>query len=207
MSAGWSEAASVAQLIAAVATLALAGFTGWLAKRTHDLAVEAQTATRAAGRQADATQALAEEAQRDRELLWQPILSAKREAVTTSADSYIEHDVTISNVGSGPAINVIYAGRKGDDTAWCFIRGIQVRGGGDYRIPSTGTASEALQARLFAAPAGETGRPLRVLICSDIFGNRYRFTDDERIEVSRHGDHAPPDWALVWRFGSERLPG
>lgn len=124
--------------------------------------------------------------------------------VPVEAEEYAESDVVISNVGRGPAINCVFASRSHRDECdrWCYSRAFNVKEGGVRGPMDVGSRHGSVVWELIAPSPGDTVRPRRVLLCSDIFANRYRFSDAERVEVSRHDNPNPPPWAITWRFGA-----
>lgn len=183
---------NVLDSLVAAGTLSLAGVTAWLAFKTRDLARSAARQAQAASEEAEATNQLANEARRDRELIWRPILSVEVGSPTVGEHTYDEGDVRISNVGTGPALNCAYASWTPDGASsgftprHCFVRGFDL-----------GNAGSPITWSLFVPPPGSNDRLRRVLVCSDIFGNRYRFGSGE-IEISPRGNENPPEWAITW---------
>ena len=198
--------AAVAQIVAAGGTSYLALKTRALTKKTMDLAMKTEEVAKqtaraadAGAREAKATEALAAEARRDRELTWQPLLTVDMptEGWSSQSSPYIER-LIVMNVGRGPAVECIYASRH--DAEWCLLTVEGIREGGDSGTRVAGNQTRMIPWELFEPPehaTDRTSRLMRVLMCSDQFGNRYRFGGFPA-EVSRVSDEKRPGWA-TWR--------
>ena len=107
----WVTFGGIAQLVAAAATVTLAGVTAWMAKRTHDVAEETK-------REARATQSLADEAPTDRELVWRPQLDLTACGVQMESGKFF---AKVFNAGGGPAIGCKVLVRLPDQiNVWCL---------------------------------------------------------------------------------------
>ncbi len=183
-----------------LASFAVAGGTLVLAWITRRAVVEARRASEAARDEGQATLAIATEAHRDRELTWRPVLTWEVTDQTAAGSATWAETVVIKNVGHGPAIACEYV--SVDDDRWAYRRGFALRAGEVVNL-----SAEALEPPwaeepqgLFdpAAGARRTGhRPnrMRVLMCSDILGRRWRFFEDFPPESVAGDEPNPPPWA------------
>ncbi len=183
-----------------LASFAVAGGTLVLAWFTRRAVAEARQASDAARAEAQATLTIATEAHRDRELVWRPVLTWELTDVKAAGSGAWAETVAIKNVGNGPAIACEYVSL--DNDRWAYRRGFAIRAGEIVELPIE--ASERPWAKvpqgLFdpATGARRTGhRPsrMRVLICSDILGRRWRFFEDFPPESVAGDEPNPPPWA------------
>ena len=156
---------------AAVAeTKAVEGQTAALLRQAAATEAQAQ----ASADQAKASQMLAAEAQRTRELEWQPLL-VYTPGTPTNVDS-------LANTGRGPAYRTVVAYR---DRQFSISRPPVILGVANKIHPATfPVAGISLSSIL-------PGDAMWAAFCEDHFGNKYRFLDKG----------APPD---VWRPGEEQ---
>lgn len=156
----WVAVGGIAQLLAAGATVILAGVTAYMAKRTHE--------------EASATKLLVAETQRDRQLFWQPQIELVAFDHVPSSESYT---LVARNSGAAPALQVTLVARESNATNWvCTQRGDLRPGdhtpnqpysashGGPYNAPFEGV--RGMKEPEYAAVA---------LFCRDVLGRRFRF--------------------------------
>ncbi|MCU1489657.1 MAG: hypothetical protein JWM85_1062 [Acidimicrobiaceae bacterium] len=172
------------------ASIAVAGATLVLAVFTAASVAQARRAADAAVQEAAATLQLAGEAARDRQLTWQPWLVKSGGQALPMEHTYVEQGIQIMNVGAGPALALSYVSRDESDL-WCYLDPIDMGAGGRVG-PSNTRGGGNLPPEVFTAD-GERIRS--VLLCSDVFGNRYRF--------ALRGEWSPPD---VWRIDDSDKP-
>ena len=133
------------------------------AASTEAKAVEAQTKTLL--RQAKASETLAEEAQRSRDLEWQPLL--RWEGPMPDALLYGPVERGLRNEGRGPAFRAAFAWRSGDKLLVSPEASIGSSGIRDVIKWSSSPADT----RMLPTDANWAA------VCEDHFGNRYRFLD------------------------------
>ena len=174
---GWAEFTAIATGVAALATAAAAGVTARMAKRTKDVAEateKAATAARdevaAAIDQAEATRALARSAEHDRELAYQPLLSLQYGQRLTNQYQV----VTISNVGSGPAIDMQVAMYPLPSDEFFFSDG-PLHLAANSAVHRNATSQDRSQFRAHWFHRANNRDADAVLFCWDVFGNRHRF--------------------------------
>ena len=161
----------------AIFTAAMAGYTKRAAKAASD--------------EAEATVKLVESAMQDRELAWRPWITIH--VVTQPTEGTAEPlRINVVNLGVGPALRCLYL---------CKLPWGEYRQFSQFDLPagnslavSVGIESPISAARLQLDPQ-EDGRDslTEALICSDIFGNRYRFRPTAR----------PPD---TWLRDTDFVP-
>ena len=194
----------------AVATFILALYakgTAGEAKKTADEAVKtssaALTEAQATTDLAKATNKLAEEATLDRELSWSPYL------VLSSPLKGGRPEITIQNVGTGPALRCFYFQCTPTKVSewWCG-RAAAVASGGSVLVGCTnpGEVSPTYLLHVMPADMGMVEEPLAALFCEDIVGNRIRFlVDRPGRDIWRLGETPKPQWAqtpLLWGYPS-----
>jgi hypothetical protein len=210
--------------VAAAAQVSAAIFTAVMAKRTHELATKTGSMAEASNnmaaaaskeadavvaqgevleRQANAMAQLAEEARRDRELAWQPLLALEHlggETQTGTARRTSFH-VRVTNVGNGPALSCsIYANYEGHWGSW---NRFPLKPGEQRDRAIHLDSAIAFPAELLAAKPG-TQRPpaIRmtqlppefVAVCTDALGRRWRFFPGLPGETVAADDLDPPPW-------------
>ena len=183
-----------------MASFAVAGGTLVLAWITRRAVVEARRASDATRVEAQAALDIATEAHRDRELVWRPVLTWELTDVTDAGSGAWAETVVVKNVGAGPAIACEYI--SCDDDHWAYRRGFALRAGEivELSIEASEPPWERAPRGLFDPVSGarRTGhRPnrMRVLICSDILGRRWRFFEDFPPESVAGDEPNPPPWA------------
>lgn len=183
-----------------LASFAVAGGTLVLAWITRRAVVEARRASEAARSEGQAALNIAREAHRDRELVWRPVLTWEVTNVTAAGSAAWAETVVVKNVGSGPAIACEYI--SCNDDRWAYRRGFALRAGEivELSIEASEPPWETAPKGLFDPVSGarRTGhRPnrMRVLICSDILGRRWRFFEDFPPESVAGDEPNPPPWA------------
>lgn len=174
--------------LVAIATLVLAGFTRSTAKA-------AVRAVQAAEVEAAATQQLASEAQRDRELVYQPVLDIKSPGTASGSRS-----VEIKNIGGGPALNVRCYFR--DEDGWGQSdRSLSLPARSAERILVPRSSMGSSPDDLFDSPAGVASCSKSLVVVAvgeDVLGNRWRFLPGFQPEGPvRRDDPAPPAWARI----------
>ena len=133
----------------------------------------------ASARQAEASERLAEEAQHNRELEWQPLLT------------YVEGVEWVRNVGRGPAYRVVVV-TAGVQGGLFYTHPISL-GRGDERTPMTGNHVDEVDAGII--PHGSSW----AVYCKDQFNNRYQFRDKGfPPEIVRSEEPETPLWVAVW---------
>lgn len=145
----WVEVGGIAQLLAAAATIILAGVTAVMAIRTHQ--------------EASATRDLVKETQRDRQLLWQPQIEIVKYRHVASSNDY---ELVVRNSGAAPALQVTMVARESHSMNWVNESHGDLRPGeatpsqaypaghgGPYSKPFEGEAAELRDAE-FVAVAG-----------------------------------------------------
>ena len=178
----------------------------WFTKRAAEAASASADAARV---EAEATVGLVAETLRDRELTWRPTMSVEVTSAMVlpareSGTLYRENDVFFRNIGTGPALRCGYASWSPDTqsagwTGWCYLHGFDIGAGESKQLQFIGPAAEeAIVWELCGPPHGGDERVRWAVVCSDIFGARYRFTEG-RIEKSPHDDEHPPIRATIWR--------
>ena len=186
MTGGWSEVDGVAAAAAAFGTLVLAGVTGWLAKRTHDLAENADAQIRKAAEQVDAsrqeveaTEALATEQRTDRQLQWRPQLEriAFGTVAVTNPESQEAATIHVRNSGAGPALAVVVLAREMDTSRWWIFPIGDLRPGEEKeRCESRWANGNSLTEPFNDFPDCDDRRVVNfVMFCSDVLGRRFRF--------------------------------
>ena len=197
VAAGAEGVAAVATIYLATKTRALARDTKELAIKTADVAVQTAKAADAATDEAAATLQLAEESRLQRDLAWQPLLKAEVQSGLASGDK-ITLTVKLTNIGRGPALDCVYVARD-ESNRWC--RTFPGHLGADEPVVSRADSGTGEPPWEVLAPLADsddqTARLMSVLVCSDQFGNRFRFVGP-RTEVSRLADTDKPPWA-TWR--------
>lgn len=120
--------------------------------------------------------------------------------MTTAGSETWTETLVVKNVGSGPAIGCEYVSL--DDNRWAYRRGFALRAGEilELSIGSSEPPWEHVPRGFFYPMTGarRTGyRPsrMRVLICSDILGRRWRFFEDFPPESVDADEPNPPPWA------------
>ena len=183
-----------------LASFAVAGGTLVLAWITRRAVVEARRASVAARDEGQATLAIATEAHRDRELAWRPVLTWEVTGVTAAGSGTWAETVVIKNVGNGPAIDCEYVSL--DNDRFVYRRGFALRAGEvvELSIEASEAPWEKEPQGLFdpATGARRTGRRpnrMRVVMCSDILGRRWRFFEDFPPESVAGAEPNPPPWA------------
>ena len=178
-----------------LASYAVAGGTAVLAISTWRSNVASRNASRAALAQSIATEEMVREIRTDRELGWQPILVATEIRRRKRYDEGYEVSATIANVGRGPALRCRYVTQYAG--TWNMSPIFVLKAGKTLKNVTTSDEQSRVPWEVFAAPLTRpdgNGRLNHVLLCSDIFGNRCRFTGEIN-ETSRRGDVNQPDWA------------
>jgi hypothetical protein len=180
----WLEVGGVAQLVAAAATVGLAGVTAAMAIRTHEVAKETKGLVGVSLREAQATEALAIEARTDRQLAWLPQLELVR--YTHPPNSF---GFEVRNTGPGPALRVVCMAREMENIGkWAIVHM------GDFRPGELKEEDGRLWTGVGAVISPFEGIPgltsadvvTIVLLCSDVLGRRFRFGYAK-------GVHLPPD--------------
>lgn len=196
----WIAIAAVAQVLAAGGTVFLAFKTAKLAAETRGVATKTGDEAKAAAESVKATQQLAEEARHDRELLYRPILTTKVHSGNHANGRYIEQ-VDIVNIGNGPALDCVYVTNSDGD--WSFLgskRGsFSVAGRSNSGERRTTPSTDPLPNEVLMHPDA-SGSPeywTHALICSDQFGNRYRFGMIPP-QMVRQSESDKPPWA-TWK--------
>jgi hypothetical protein len=174
------DTASLTQIIAAGATLVLAGVTAWMAYKTSQVAKQTQNqatattkAAQAAHNEAEATKALAAAAQIDRLLQWRPQLELR--------DLYHAENgwkMRIRNTGSGPALDVVVAAREMSNIGnWCLLRVGDLRPGDDSETEGFNWSHGGALTSIFEGffDLDERRVATSVMLCSDVLGRRFRF--------------------------------
>lgn len=183
-----------------LASFAVAGGTLVLAWITRRAVVEARRASDAARDEGQATLAIATEAHRDRELAWRPVLTWEVRDVTAAGSDTWAEKVVIKNIGNGPAITCEYVSL--DNDRWAYRRGFALRAGEvvELSIEASDPPWEKEPQGLFdpafgARRMGHRPSRMRVLMCSDILGRRWRFFEDFPPESVASDEPNPPPWA------------
>lgn len=173
-SANWVELGGIAQLVAAGGTLGLAAVTAWLAKRTHEMAKEAEGQVAAALREAKATETLAVEARTDRQLAWRPQLE-----LTHYDHTQDNFQFDLRNTGPGPALQVSCMAREIENVSrWCILHTNDLRPGDSTRVGApVWTAGGSVDSPFRDVPGLMDGVEdvQVVLMCADVLGRRFRF--------------------------------
>ena len=196
-----------AEIAAAFGTFGLAAITARLAHLTRKAVSTSEDAVEAANRTAqaakegaDATKSLAMEAQTDRELAWRPYLTIELTRDQTGGEAKWTEDVTIVNIGTGPAIECGYfVYRK---NSWANLAGFSIRAGSQHDLSGVAGAPPGdgrfFPEGMFDTPGGTSEispRPaVRVAVCKDILGNRWRFFEGHVPECIRRDEPSPPPW-------------
>ncbi len=208
----WLEVGGIAELIAAVATLSLAGVTALMAKRTHEVAEKTEGLVEVSVRHAEATEQLAEAARTDRELAWRPqlgIISTERRGDGFSC--------TIRNTGPGPASQVMCLRREMENIGnWWMIPFNNMVAGEDQTSGAGKWSDGGSLYSPFDVPGdfGPQEAVTMVVLCSDVLGRRFRWAYAESVAPDQrrifralpaeacHEDFQPlPAWAqepLIW---------
>ncbi|MGA2805045.1 MAG: hypothetical protein ABSF89_11745 [Acidimicrobiales bacterium] len=183
----WSEAATVAQVVAAVALIVSALYLRSSAKETKALAMQ----TKALG---DDTKALAVEEQLDREIRYRPHVVATMQHTPIRGGEYWR--VRMRNVGVGPALDlsVAFVGNRGEFGS----RRSLVLDAGEALQLDIRTEVLTHPEGLFNPPPGFSmpgGSQYLVVVCNDVLGIRLRFLDGLPPEPWRASSGVPaPPW-------------
>jgi hypothetical protein len=208
--------ATVAVTGAAVATAVSAVFTARMAIKTGDLAKAANKEAAAVvdqgevlERQATAMAELAEEARRDRELAWQPLLTLENLGFSGNANAR-RITVRVTNVGSGPALNssifVSDGGQWGQSPRFVFRSGDE-----DSRSMNMDSLdrSEVFEPTpgFRRVPSVRQGQlpPELVALCTDALGRRWRFSPGWPNETVGPDAVDQPTW-LRWVRDRRLMP-
>jgi hypothetical protein len=181
----WAAAATAA------ATFAVAVVAFFTLRANSQLVTETGEAVKAATREANASERLAQEAERDRELNWQPLIRY--------ADD--QGVAKLFNDGRGPAYRAFVAQRYPPNGGDVLSSSLMSVGAGKYGLVRA-TPPVAKPPRYLLPPDVEWAA-----YCEDQFGNRYQFLDKgERPEVW-HGENEPQDkpkpmWLESWRYAT-----
>jgi hypothetical protein len=167
--------------VAAVATGTLAFFTWRLAGD--------------AGDEAEATHRLADEARTDRYLAWAPVLASE-----FLGHSTIGERVRVKNIGSGPALNCVFfseqAGRLGVSAKFSLSSGEKREIECDRTLAIESIDYPAGIGTPLGGPLPKATEVVRVLICSDVLGRRWRFLEGWPPEsVDPRDGTELPNWA------------
>ncbi len=201
------------EIAVAGGTLVLALFTskapraGRQAAKAGQLAAEAtQQAAQASRDEADATIALAKEAQKDRELPWRPhlgfaVIIPEKAQPPDPPPRLVQ--ISLSNVGNGPALST---------TIWIYHYDVDWHGWGKQEnllvaskqtLPPMGVSLKYPGPEPAGFPLGmfdpSDNRPhpskwVFVATCIDVLGNHWRFVDGHLAEIVRPDDPEPPPW-------------
>ncbi len=173
--------AEVIALITGVSTVALAFF--------------AWRAARSGATEAKATLDLAEEARKDRQLAWRPIVDVEvhQWLPDSHGDRLVVH---VTNVGTGPALN-----------CRCFVRRDALYGegprfflkAGETKVGTLEPLSDVDLRRPVFEPEIPTVRmnqlpPVLVAVCSDALDRYWRFRPGRPPESVSAGEPNPPGW-------------
>src|ERR1700694_265913 len=216
------SAAAIATVLVAVSTLALAALTAVLlvlnnrilsatleavqatkesAVATRDEAEATREEATATREQAEATKEQAEtgneslrEIRRSRELDWRPFLV--RVDLGETSGNRVTRNVTIQNIGRGPALNCLYVREEETPEGRLFLKSdpINLASGGETFAVEAREQGQAAYPALFQ----RNEFPRELLLCQDQFGSRYRFTP---------GYPSVATWALEEWEGGEDEPG
>jgi len=211
----WTAIGAVLVGVGSLATGSMAVFTRSLASKTKDMAdaalreaqaVEAQGKSlqeqaKAMAAQATATKELAEEARTDRELAWQPYLTMTVIGGSTTGDDWIDR-VQIENVGAGAALECGYFVYR--NNRWGFRFEFSFRGGAGFdsgNVPGQQISStHPFPVGMFDAPGGtpdlSPSDTVRVVVCKDVLGKRWRFFENHVPEWVGRDDPNPPAWVV-----------
>jgi hypothetical protein len=207
--------------LAAVAGLALIAnaYQAWQTRRAVKAelaateAVVAQTAAvlrqaAASENQAKASQVLAEEAQRNRELDWQPLLRfAFVQGEQVSPSPFVWPQPSLFNDGRGPAYRCVVA-RKGQDEDGrevVYIGAPVAVGAGQSHAAPNAQKVERTKTPNYVLPIANEW----AVYCEDQFGIKYRFLDKgARPDTYREGDDkANSQWVdILWRLAEPFRP-
>jgi hypothetical protein len=146
---------------------------------------------KASADQAKASQMLAEEAQRTRELEWQPLL------VFTPETPVLRNQLT--NTGRGPAYRSVVVCRYPGSTV---VSRPPISLGANSDIHAPMYPAERLLSGVLPENANWAA------YCEEQFGNKYRFLDKgARPDVWRVGEEQSPiQWLHVWRLAEPMTP-
>lgn len=215
----WTEIDGIAGLCAAGGTLVLACVTGWMAKRTHDVATKTTELVAASTREAEATERLAREAQLDRQLSCRPQLEL-RHFESNNSGAFI---VGVRNSGAGPALGVVAIARSMDAEKvdwWAILRFGDVMPGEDKnKVEPRMTGGPIVLPWEGFAEVRSDERPVVAVMCSDVLGRRFRFGHARSVNARPADDITRPlevdvspekdgmghmGWAadsLIWGYG------
>lgn len=162
----WIGLGALCSGVAAIATAILALFTYRMASKT--------------GAEAAATVLLAEEAQRDRQMLWQPqleMLMFNRNMGTITGRGYGSFDLSVRNSGSAPALQVIIVARDGESsTRWAVVTCGDLRPGESFRAGHMGTEGDPFVMPFEGVSGVEATEYVSIVVlCRDVLGRRLRF--------------------------------
>ena len=209
MAAGidWVALGGIAQFVAAGATIALAAVTAYMAIKTRAVAEETK-------KESSATQSLAAEARRDRELAWRPQVSLLEFNVQAPDQPLFTSTFKVRNAGGGPALDCRIAAHLPDNLNFWWLasvgdmaQGAETSGRGEMR-PDAGMPYEIFDYETDVKPVV----PDVMIFCTDVIGRRFRFPIAGAFDsvhskpymlpdVYVVGDPDPPRWAsspLLW---------
>jgi hypothetical protein len=187
------DAASWATAVGTIA-LALAAGAAYrqnvrLVNVTRDAAIATRDAARAATKEAQATAELVEEARRDRELNWQPVLTIVQRVRAPGA--YPEYSV--KNTGRGPAYSTVVAWkRRGPSEITVSVASVAVGPGEEKVVIPSGNDLQA--GGVLPDDASWA------VYCEDQFRIRYRFGETGGRPDVWKPEQAEPQWLSVWRI-------
>jgi len=165
---------SVAAMLTGVATLALAALTGAIIVVNAGVLEATRKASEATREQASATKEQAKlaarsirEIQIDRELDWRPFV-VRTEGDGRIVKGKLVRDITIQNIGRGPAINALYLRQEASPNGAVFLRTgiLNLAVGLAVAVPAEQADED--HPKLFF---GQTDSPRELLVCHDQFGN------------------------------------
>jgi hypothetical protein len=145
-----------------------------------------------AKREAEATVKLVENAKQDRELTWRPWITV--EVVRDPSSGGEPKSITVRNMGVGPALRCLYLTRQ-PRNEWRQLSRFDVPAREKLESIQVDNTEKPMNAGRLRLDPPEDGRESleHAVICSDIFGNRYRFRLTAR----------PPD---IWLRDTEPIP-
>jgi hypothetical protein len=168
----WVAVGGVAQLIAAAATISLAVVTAIMAIKTRDVAIETR-------KESGATQALATEAKRDRELAWRPQLSLVEFNVAGATEQTLfTSSFKIRNSGGGPAIDCRVAAHLPEDINFWWLTSLGDLPAGSVSNVGNGSLHQgSTPYEIFDYPHARESDPIPdvMMFCTDAIGRRLRF--------------------------------
>jgi len=191
-----------ANLAVAGGTIILAFFTWRAAEASRSAAEATGRAAEAAQIEAEATVQLAQEAREDRELAWRPHLGVLM-GQPSAAPDFDSIDVTVTNVGNGPALDCrvwLYATNR---WTWRDVEPLatqqQLPLPEPIWVPHFGGLPPFPQGMFDPPPGGRPHHGSWVLVatCTDVLGNRWRFMNGQQPERIHSNDPHPPPW-LQW---------